>query len=130
MAYKILKVNEEDFNQSLIQKDNVKIEFTLEGADARQRDYKKQETEWSSQISLCESIIKNVKENHPDIFDLPEEKRVACKLVLENEALIGEIAPKLDQLQKAIKRYEKERAQIMKQFNWKDHDEGGEGTAE
>ena len=131
MAYKILKKDEGDFKKTLIEKNNVKINFTLEGADAKQDAYKRQETEWSAQVSLCQSVIDNVKRNHPDIFELPEEKRVACKLVLENQEMIDDITPKLEGLQEGIKKYEKEREEIMSKFNWKENDggndEGGAG---
>ena len=84
------------------------------------------ETEWSAQIKVCQAMLKNIERNHPEIAKLDPVKKEAAKMWVENSDMIAAYEPKLKELRKAMKRYDKERADIYKTFNWSD--DGGTTT--
>lgn len=120
MSYKIVKEDKDDFKQSRIEQNDSVVEFSIADADARQADYLRLEVEWGAQISLCKAQIDNITRNHKEIAELDPVKMNAASLFLENKQMLEEYEPKLEQLKKAIKKYEVQRAEILKNFDWKE----------
>jgi hypothetical protein len=119
--YKIVK-EEKDWKKTQIEKPTVNV-FTVEDADSNARQYEKYKTEWTAQVKLCKATIDNIKRNHPEIYALSNTKKVAAKMLIENEQMIKELKPKLAQVNDVLKNWESDRAEIIKQFNWTDEEQ-------
>jgi hypothetical protein len=116
--YKILKEHK-DWKKTQIEKETTNV-FTVEDADNNAKEYEKYKKEWTAQGKVCKATIENIKRNHPEIYALSNTKKVAAKMLLENEQMVKEFKAKLAQVEDVLKKWAKDKESIMKKFNWKE----------
>jgi hypothetical protein len=114
--YKILKENK-DWKKTQIEKETTNV-FTVEDAENNAKEYEKYKKEWTAQVKVCKAMIANIKSNHPEIYALSNTKKMAAKMLLENEQMIKEFKPKLVQVDEVLKKWAEDKESIMKKFNW------------
>ena len=114
--FRIVK-KDKDWKKTQLEKQTVNV-FTVEDADNNAKEYEKYKTEWTAQVKVCKAMIDNIKRNHPEIYALSNIKKTAAKMLLENEQMVKEFKAKLVQVEDVLQKWEKDRAQILKEFKW------------
>lgn len=117
--YKVVEAKENPL-ESVIEKDNVSVKFTLIERESRKRELEKKIRELKAQLSIDESCAKNVAENHPEVLQATEEDiKRAHELVLyvkfTQEA--QESRDYIKRIEDALEEWGKEYAEILLQTN-------------
>lgn len=115
--YKIIE-NKENPKESVIEKDNITVKFTLVEMETQAKAVEKRLEELKAQLSLEESSAKNIEENHPEVVNPSEEEiKKAHNIVLHigyvkrAEAIKTDIAS----IEQAFVDYREELDEIEKQ---------------
>jgi hypothetical protein len=114
--YKILKKHK-DWKKTQIEKETTNV-FTVEDADHNAKEYEKYKKEWTAQVKVCKATIENIRRNHPEIYGLSKVQKVAAQMLLENEEMAKTYKEKLKEVEVVLKKWEEDKATIMKKFNW------------
>lgn len=110
--------NKDDFRESVIERANVRSEFTLKMVEEHEADLKKFEKELESQISLCQATVDNIFRNHEWLKEMDEEKLHHAWMLKQNLDVIGEAEPKLEQVKDQLAQYAELLATVYKKFGF------------
>lgn len=113
MEYIINGVNEK--GESLIEKRGHVITFTLQEVEEHKKLLAKNLKELSSMKQVFDAKAQNIVNNNPEISDMTEEKIHAVWLYYENFHNSKKYGEKCVELEKQIKEYDDELAEIEKQ---------------
>lgn len=108
-----------DQNDSLIVKTGGEVEFSMRNINNDVVYLEKSRKELVAQIGLEEAKKVNVLGTHPHIEQMSEEDRVACYLYQQAFAFCKVAKGKLEEIEKQLKDYADEKAEIIKQTNLK-----------
>ena len=97
--------NKKDFKQSVIERNNVSTEFTIEVIENHQADLLKFQKELTAQISLCEKTADNIYRNHEWLKDMDEEKLHHAWMLKQNLDVIEQAKPKLSEVEDQLGQY-------------------------
>jgi hypothetical protein len=102
----ILKEENKDyFKKSLIERQNVTTEFTLEDIEAHQADLKKMERELKAQFKVTGATIDNIERNHPFVKDFDKEQLHHIWMYHENKVLMENAEQKYEQVKEQLTAY-------------------------
>jgi hypothetical protein len=99
-TYKIVK-EATDPKESVIEKSNIKVEFTIYELEAENRTIEKYLKEFGAQKLLADAKITNIEDNHPWVKDLTEEQLFTAHMYQENQAMSRVMQKKIDEYEKA-----------------------------
>lgn len=115
--YKIIKETENPL-EAIIEKDNIKVEFTLIERDTKKREIEKKVRELKAQLAMDEASAKNVADNHPEVLEATEEEiKKAHELVLyvSYQNAIKEDKEWIEKYESALSDWEEELKEICNQ---------------
>jgi len=120
--YKILKKNKENAIDSLIEKDGITAQFTARQVIQHEIQLNKQVLEMEGNIELHEAKTSNILSNNPFLATLTEEQMHATHMYFESMAFIKGAKDKVKEIEKVLRQYKKEKAEIEKQTGVKFED--------
>ena len=103
--FELKEENKKDFKQSVIERNNVSTEFTIEVIENHQADLLKFQKELTAQISLCEKTADNIYRNHEWLKDMDEEKLHHAWMLKQNLDVIEQAKPKLSEVEDQLGQY-------------------------
>jgi hypothetical protein len=104
--FKVVEENKEDFRFSVIERSNMKNEFTLADIESSQKELQRVKKEMESQRKLCVATCKNIEENHKFIKKLTDEQMHHVWMYQENKVVADDAAVKLTEVDEQIADYE------------------------
>ena len=105
--FEVKEVNEDDFRFSIIERSNMKNEFTLADIEAAQAEMHRLQKEITSQMNLCKATCDNITSNHPFIEDLSLEQTHHVWMYEENRVVAEDSEAKLKEVEEQLDEYEK-----------------------
>lgn len=121
-VYEIVEANEVNSLESKLVKKNVDVEFTMQQMLDYERSADKMMIEYRGKLNIEDAKMQNVIEHHDDaislVRDLDPVKQNAILIWLKSKEIIDQLAPKRDELQKAIDEHKAEIEEIKKQTGW------------
>ena len=111
--YKILRQDEEGKN--IIEKSGIKQEFTVEEMKANAVVLLKIKKEVEANLNLKKAECTNIEQNHPELFELPPEKRFAIHMHWVSHDQIKPHEDKLEEINEILDRHYSELNEISKQ---------------
>ena len=103
--FKIVKKDKKDFKASVVERSNMKNEFTLHDVENNVKELDRMEKELSSQKSLCEKTCDNITRNHPFVKDLTPEQIHHVWMYQENKTVVDDASAKLDEVAETLDNY-------------------------
>lgn len=102
----ILKEEDKEyFKKSIIERQNVTTEFTLEDIESHQADLERMERELKSQLKVTGAMIDNIERNHEFVKDLDVEQVHTVWMYNENKELFDASEEKLEQVTEQLATY-------------------------
>lgn len=116
MEYKLSEVNAENVQDSKIEKTGHKIYFSMSEVEAHEKKLGKVLVELEAQVKLEEAKVENIKEHHPYVLDLDDEKLFAVSMYQECKNNVKMGTEKVEEIKKQLQEYADEKAEIVKQI--------------
>lgn len=101
----ILKEENDDFKQSVIERQNVTTEFTLEDIENHQADLEKMRRELMGQMKVTQATVDNIERNHEFVNELSDEQKHHVWMYHENKTVLENAKQKLEQVEEQVERY-------------------------
>lgn len=101
----ILKEENDDFKQSVIERQNVTTEFTLEDIENHQADLEKMRRELIGQMKVTQATVDNIERNHEFVNELSDEQKHHVWMYHENKTVLENAKQKLEQVEEQVERY-------------------------
>jgi len=105
--FTVTEVNKDDFRFSVIERSNMKNEFTLADIEAAVKEMERLQKEITSQKNLCQATCDNITTNHPFISELSLEHTHHVWMYQENRVVVEDSVAKLKEVEEQLSEYEK-----------------------
>jgi phage-related protein len=115
--YKIIESKENPM-ESVIEKDNITVQFSLVSMTTQAEAVKKKLKELEAQLEVDKASMQNVENNHPETRNLTEKKiKEAHNIVLHTEfkTAVETITKQIEEIKQAFVDYEAELKEIEEQ---------------
>lgn len=121
-TYEFVERDEENPLNDRVVKKGVEVEFNMYELDNYTDQALRTLDEYRGKLNIEDAKIKNVEQHHDDaialVRNLDPVKQNAIHIWLKSKEFVDAIAPKRDELEKALKEHEAEIAEIKKQLQW------------
>lgn len=104
--FSIAKENKKDFKKTVISRDNLTNEFTIESLEQHQSELQKSKQTIAAQLRLTDAVIGNVGRNHAHISKMSDEALATASYLYENKQIKLQAESKLKEIKAALKKYE------------------------
>lgn len=110
----VVKTPADNFQEAVIEKTGLKVDFTMAQVYAEKADYEKRLKENKGQLVLESAKVENISRNHPFLLELTEQQLFTTALFNECKTAQERATKNIAILQEAIADYEAEIAAINK----------------
>lgn len=119
MSFKYrVKEGNDDFKQSVIEKSNVTVDFTLLDLEAHERRLEKALKEWRANYDLKSAEMENIAHFHKFVVGFSDEELHAINLYAQAKQVVDVLAPKIKEVEDAIEEYKVQKADIYEQLGF------------
>jgi hypothetical protein len=112
--YTVVEKADEPFN-SVIEKSNVTVKFTLGQVDAEARKLKKALVELEAQLKHEQAKMENIESFHPSVKDMGDEERFTLHMYEECKQIAKKCETKIKEINDALVGYDGELKDIEEQ---------------
>jgi hypothetical protein len=116
--FELKKEDKDDFKQSVIERKNVKTEFTLSLVEEHKNDLLKLETELTAQASVCQATVDNIERNHEFAAKLTDEERHHVWMYVENATVVKDAEAKLKVVKEQLGAYDELLDTVYEKFGF------------
>ena len=112
--YTVVEKADEPFN-SVIEKSNVTVKFTLGQVDAEAKKLKKALVELEAQLKHEQAKMENIESFHPSVKDMGDEERFTLHMYEECKQIAKKCEAKIKEINDALAGYDGELKDIEEQ---------------
>jgi hypothetical protein len=112
--YTVVEKADEPFN-SVIEKSNVTVKFTLGQVDAEAKKLKKALVELEAQLKHEQAKMENIESFHPSVKDMGDEERFTLHMYEECKQIAKKCEAKIKEINDALVGYDGELKDIEEQ---------------
>lgn len=116
MEYTIPTPNEADPRDSVIEKRGDVYTFTFNDIEREKIRYGKTLKELVGNRDFQAAKMKNIEEHHPFVLEMSEQDMFTAHMYQEAKAVVVVCDPKIAEVEKLLKDYEDEQAELIKQL--------------
>jgi hypothetical protein len=112
------KQDKKNFKKSIIERQNLTNEFTLEDVENHLFEMDKMERELTAQVRVSTAVIANVERNHPFVSKLSDEQLSVAIYLGEAKDIVRKSNAKLRDIKATKKKYKEVTDVVYKKFGF------------